>query len=275
MDQPSPDLGSMIAPLIMTNPFLQQAPILGVKKIIAVGSGKGGVGKSTISVNLGLSLKRLGLKVGLLDADVYGPSLPRLMGALNEKVDISKDGKMLPVKRLGVSLMSIGFVVDENQAVVWRGPMLFKAMDQFFRDTDWGELDVLVVDLPPGTGDVPLTMAQKVPVSGAVVVCTPQNLALADAKKAFDMFDRINVPIFGAVENMAYLEKDGEKIQLFPRGELNSYLDLKRIKKIAEIPFDPAVGLSSEAGIPYVESQDGANSPFEKMAQEIKSRLEL
>jgi len=176
----------------MTNPFLQQAPVAGIQKIIAVGSGKGGVGKSTVSVNLALALKKQGLKVGLLDADIYGPSLPRLMGALNQKVEISEDGKMIPVKRLGLSLMSIGFIVDEAQAVVWRGPMLFKAMDQFFRDTAWGELDVLVVDLPPGTGDVALTLAQKVPVSGAVVVSTPQNLALADAKKAFDMFDKVN-----------------------------------------------------------------------------------
>lgn len=154
--------------------------------------------------------------------------------------------------------------------------MLFKAMDQFFRDTAWGELDVLVVDLPPGTGDVALTLAQKVPVSGAVVVSTPQNLALADAKKAFDMFDKVNVPILGAIENMAYLEKDGEKIQLFPRGELNAYLDVKKIRKLGEIPFDPAVGLASEAGIPYVESQDGAaNSSFESIAKTIKSELSI
>lgn len=257
----------------MTNPFLQQAPIPGIKKIIAVGSGKGGVGKSTLSVNLALSLKEQGLKVGLMDADIYGPSIPRLLGAINQKVAINDQGKMTPIKRFGISLMSIGFIVDENSAVVWRGPMLFKAMDQFFRDTDWGELDVLVVDLPPGTGDVALTMAQKVPVSGAVVVCTPQNLALADAKKAFDMFDKVNVPLLGVVENMAYLEKDGEKIQLFPRGELNQYLDVRKVEKLGVIPFDPAIGMSSEAGIPYVESQDGGNSSFSEMAQTIKNKL--
>lgn len=252
----------------MTNPFLQQAPVPGVKKIIAVGSGKGGVGKSTVSVNLALALKNKGLKVGLLDADIYGPSVPRLMGALNEKVAISEDGgKMLPVKRQGLSLMSIGFIVEEGAAVVWRGPMLFKAMDQFFRDTQWGELDVLLIDLPPGTGDVALTMAQKVPVDGAIVVCTPQNLALADAKKAFDMFEKVNVPILGAIENMAYLEKDGEKIQLFPRGELNQYLDVKKITKLGVIPFDPAIGLSSEAGLPFVTSH--SDSAFTQIAQNL------
>jgi len=256
--------GSSIA---MTNPFLQQAPVPGIKKIIAVGSGKGGVGKSTVSVNLALALKNEGLKVGLLDADIYGPSLPRLMGALGQQVEVNEKGKMLPIRRQGLALMSIGFIVEEILAVVWRGPMLFKAMEQFFRDTEWGELDVLVIDLPPGTGDVALTMAQKVPVDGAIVVCTPQNLALADAKKAFDMFEKTNVPVLGAVENMAYLEKDGEKIQLFPKGELDPYLDLKKIPKLGMIPFDPAIGLSSEAGIPY-ESE-----AFQKMAETLKSRL--
>jgi ATP-binding protein involved in chromosome partitioning len=259
----------------MTNPFLQQSPIKGIKKIIAVGSGKGGVGKSTVSVNLALALKKEGLNVGLLDADIYGPSIPRLMGALNQKVEINPQGKMAPVKRSGLSLMSIGFVVEEGSAVVWRGPMLFKAMDQFFRDTEWGELDVLLVDLPPGTGDIALTMAQKVPVNGAIVVCTPQNLALADAKKAFDMFDKVNVPILGAIENMAYLERNGEKIQLFPRGELNQYLDVKKIQKLGVIPFDPSIGMASEAGIPYVDSQDGENSVFIEIAQNIKKQLEL
>lgn len=259
--------------MAMANPFLQQAPIPGVKKIIAVGSGKGGVGKSTVAVNLALALKKEGLKVGLLDADIYGPSLPRLMGALDQKVEVSDKGKMIPVHRRGLALMSIGFVVEEGLAVVWRGPMLFKAMDQFFRDTDWGELDVLLIDLPPGTGDVALTMAQKVPVDGAIVVCTPQNLALADAKKAFDMFDKMNVPILGAIENMAYLERDGEQIQLFPRGELNQYLDLKKIKKLGVIPFEPSIGMASEAGIPYVDSQDGENSSFIEIAKTVKSHL--
>src|SRR5262249_11140248 len=148
----------------------------------------------------------------------------------------------------------------EGMAAVWRGPMLFKAMDQFFRDVQWGELDVLMIDLPPGTGDVGLTMAQKVPVQGAIVVVTPQNVALADAKKAMDMFERTNVPVMGVVENMAYLETAaGEKIQLFPRGDLDVYLDVKKIEKLAQIPFYPDIGLGGEAGVPLVESHSDAS----------------
>ncbi|MGE0528638.1 MAG: P-loop NTPase, partial [Bdellovibrionales bacterium] len=172
--------------------------------------------------------------------------------------------------------MSLGYLVAENQAAVWRGPMLFKAMDQFFRDVAWGELDVLIIDLPPGTGDVALTMAQKVPVNGAIVVVTPQNLALADAKKAIDMFARTNVPLWGVVENMAYLKTPGgETVQLFPRGELDAYLDVKQIRKLAQIPFYPDVGLSSEAGIPLTESHsDGEEGrTFDSLASAVAEDL--
>jgi ATP-binding protein involved in chromosome partitioning len=153
-------------------------------------------------------------------------------------------------------MMSIGFLVNEESAIVWRGPMLFKAMDQFFRDVQWGNLDYLVIDLPPGTGDVQLSLVQKVPVSSAVVVTTPQNISLIDAKKAIDMFERTGVKISGVVENMSYMlnPANGEKMQLFPKGELNSYLDQKKIAKLVEIPFNPSVSLGSEAGIPIVES---------------------
>ena len=246
------------------NPFQQQAPIPGVKKIIAVGSGKGGVGKSTVAVNLAIGLKKQGYSVGLLDADIYGPSLPRMLGALGQKPEFSENKKMYPVKRFGLSTFSMGYVVDEGLAVVWRGPMLFKAMDQFFSDVVWGELDFLIIDLPPGTGDVALTMAQKVPVNGAVTVCTPQNVALVDAKKAIDMFDKINVPNIGVVENMAYFIPPGstEKVNLFPKGEMEGFLKAKNIPKLAEVPFNTSVSLSSEAGIPITES-----SPEEAEAQ--------
>ena len=255
------------------NPFLSQAPIPGVKKIIAVGSGKGGVGKSTVALNLASALKAQGFEVGLLDADIYGPSLPRLTGTIGQRPDMDASGKIAPLVRHGLKLMSMGYMVDENLAVVWRGPMLFKAMDQFFRDIAWGELDFLIVDLPPGTGDVALTMAQKVPVLGAIVVCTPQNLALTDAKKAIDMFERINIPTLGIVENMAYLRQDDsdQQIQLFPSGELNSFLDAKGLKKLARIPFHPHVALTCEAGIPLMESSP--NSPeamaFKELAQSL------
>ncbi len=259
------------------NPFDQQKPIPGVKHIIAVSSGKGGVGKSTVATNLALALSK-NAKVGLLDADIYGPSIPRMLGALNQKPDISPETqKLQPLVRFGMRLMSIGFIIEENSAVVWRGPMLFKAMDQFFRDVQWGELDYLIVDLPPGTGDIQLSLAQKVPVAGAVVVSTPQNIALIDAKKAIDMWSRVAVPILGVVENMSYMlaPGSGERIQLFPKGELDQYLDAKKLQKLGEIPFNPHVSLSSEAGIPIVESNpDSAEArAFFSVATQLRAKL--
>lgn len=238
-----------------TNPFERQQPIPGVRHILAVSSGKGGVGKSTVAANLALALSRR-LKVGLLDADIYGPSVPRLFGALHQKPAINENEKLEPITRLGVKLMSIGFLVEEGAAVVWRGPMLFKAMDQFFRDVNWGDLDVLVIDLPPGTGDVQLSLAQKVPVTAAIAVSTPQNLSLVDVKKAIDMWKRVGVPLAGLVENMAYMinPANGEKMQLFPKGEMEAYLESAGVPKLGEIPFHPNIGLTSEAGVPVVES---------------------
>lgn len=239
------------------NPFMQQAPIPNVKKIIAVGSGKGGVGKSTMAVHLAASLKELGYKVGLLDADIYGPSIPRMLGAAKDRPEVDNEQKILPVQKHGIRLMSMGFLVEENLSVVWRGPMLFKAMDQFLRDVRWGELDYLIVDLPPGTGDVVLTLAQKVPVAGGVVVCTPQNIALADAKKAFDMFEKVNIPVLGVIENMAFYShpETGEELEMFPQGELNVYLDMKRTAKVGRFGFNKEVALSSEAGVPTVDEK--------------------
>lgn len=259
------------------NPFEKQTAIPGVKHIIAVSSGKGGVGKSTVATNLAMALGRSG-KVGLLDADIYGPSIPRMLGTLAQKPHINPDTNQLePVVRYGIKLMSIGFLVEEGAAVVWRGPMLFKAMDQFLRDVNWGELDYLVVDLPPGTGDIQLTLAQKVPVSGAVMVSTPQNVALVDVKKAVDMFARVNVPLLGLVENMAYMinPANGEKMQLFPKGEIDSYAQSKGINKLGEIPFNPSVGLACEAGIPIVEANsNGAEAQaFMKIAENIRELL--
>ncbi len=261
------------------NPFERQAPIPGVKHVLLVGSGKGGVGKSTIAANLAVALKSEGLKVGLLDADVYGPSLPRMFGALNQRLAISDAGKLQPLVRHGLCLMSIGFVVDENKALVWRGPMLFKAIEQFLRDVVWGELDVLVVDLPPGTGDVVLTLAQKVPVSGAVVVCTPQNIALVDAMKAVDMFDQVKVPVLGVVENMAYLEQpsvggaDPVRIQLFPKGNLDGYIETKGLSKLGQVAFEPRIGLSSEAGLPILVSEP--ESPMAENFRQMARKLIL
>lgn len=260
------------------SPFDQQRAISGVKHIIAVSSGKGGVGKSTVATNLALALGKKS-KVGLLDADIYGPSIPRMLGSLNQKPNITADQRLEPITRYGVKLMSIGFIVEESAAVVWRGPMLFKAMDQFLRDVNWGELDYLVIDLPPGTGDIQLTLSQRVPVAGAVVVSTPQNISLTDVKKAIDMFNRVAVPILGIVENMAYMlnPANGEKMQLFPKGELEGYMDAKKITKLGEIPFHPHVALSSEAGIPIVESNPSSveAKEFFKIADHLREVLKV
>ncbi|MBX3041078.1 MAG: Mrp/NBP35 family ATP-binding protein [Bdellovibrionaceae bacterium] len=260
------------------NPFDQQKQIPGVKHVIAVSSGKGGVGKSTVAVNLALALSKKN-KVGILDADIYGPSLPRMTGTLNQKPVINEDQKLQPLVRHNLKLMSIGYLVDESAAVVWRGPMLFKAMDQFLRDVNWGELDYLVVDLPPGTGDVQLSLAQKIPVSGALVVSTPQNIALADVKKAVDMWDRLGIRRLGLVENMAWMVNpvNGEKIQLFPKGELDSYANSKDLRKLAQIPFDPSVSMASEAGMPIVESHSKGEEAktFFALADQIRELLPL
>lgn len=257
------------------NPFERQAPIPGVKNIIVVGSGKGGVGKSTVAANLALALKAENQKVGLLDADIYGPSVPRLFGSLNQTLSATPEGRIDPIVRHGLYLMSMGFLVNENQAVVWRGPMLFKAFEQFFRDVNWGKLDFLIIDLPPGTGDVPLTIAQKVPVTGAIVVTTPQNLALVDAKKAVDMFKQIQVPLMGAVENMSYFitPDSKEKVSLFPRGELDQYLEANKISKLGQIPFDPKIGMATEAGMPNVVSAPDSDVAeiFKQIAQKLIS----
>lgn len=259
------------------NPFEKQTPIPGVKHIIAVSSGKGGVGKSTVATNLAMALGRKS-RVGLLDADIYGPSIPRMLGSVGQKPQINPETNQLePLTRYGIKLMSIGFLIEENSAVVWRGPMLFKAMDQFLRDVNWGELDYLVVDLPPGTGDIQLTLAQKVPVAGAVVVSTPQNVALLDVKKAVDMFDRVGVPVLGMVENMAYMinPANGEKMQLFPKGEIDSWAEAKKIPKLGAVPFNPSVGLACEAGIPIVEAnpQGAEAQEFMRMADRLRELL--
>jgi len=261
------------------NPFDQQNRIPGVKHIVAVSSGKGGVGKSTVATNLAMALSRTN-KVGLLDADIYGPSIPRMLGSLHQKPGINPETNHLqPVVRYGMKLMSIGFLIEEGSAVVWRGPMLFKAMDQFLRDVEWGELDYLVVDLPPGTGDVQLTLVQKVPVSGAVVVSTPQNVALMDVKKAVDMFQRINIPLLGMIENMSYMINpvNGEKMQLFPKGEIDQFIKDKKMAKLGEIPFNPSVGLACEAGIPVVEANPSGveAQEFMRIADQIRTLLPL
>ena len=261
----------------MSNPFEKQAPVPGIRHIVVVGSGKGGVGKSTVALNLAMGLGKLGLSTGVLDGDIYGPSLPRLTGTVHQKPEIGSDQKLIPLRRFGLNLMSLGYLADEDSPAVWRGPMLFKAIEQLFRDVSWGALDVLLIDLPPGTGDVALTVAQKVPVSGGIVVSTPQNLSLVDTRKAVNMFHQIQIPLIGIVENMSYMRNpDGGKISLFPKGQIDVYLKEKRIDKLTSIPFHPHVGLSCEAGVPLLESypdSEEGEAVF-SLAKKVKAYLE-
>ncbi len=201
------------------SPMARQSEIPGVAAVIAVASGKGGVGKSTTALNLALGLRDLGLKVGLLDADIYGPSVPRLTG-LHDKPELNAERKMIPLRRFGLAIMSIGFLVEEETAMIWRGPMVMSAVTQMLRDVAWGELDVLVVDMPPGTGDAQLTLAQNVPLKGAVIVSTPQDLSLIDARRGLAMFRKVNVPVLGIVENMSYFQCPhcGTKSDIFGHG---------------------------------------------------------
>lgn len=228
----------------------------GVKHIVAVASGKGGVGKSTTSVNLAIALKHNGFKVGLLDADIYGPSIPRMMN-LKGKPQTTDDKKMIPMQRYGLSVMSMGFLIAEDAPMIWRGPMVHSAITQMFRDVEWGDLDVLVVDMPPGTGDAQLTMAQSVELDGAVIVSTPQDIALIDARKGLNMFRRVEVPVLGIVENMSYYQcpKCGERSEIFGHGGARDEAKALDVPFLGEIPLDIIVRQTSDAGEPITESQ--------------------
>lgn len=234
-------------------PAAAKAVLPGLRSIVAVGSGKGGVGKSTTAANLALSLRRLGLRVGLLDADIYGPSQPRLLGLSGRPQ--SPDGKRIVPHRLeDMPVMSIGFLVAEDTAMIWRGPMVQSALMQMLRDVEWGELDCLVVDLPPGTGDAQLTLAQQVPLTGAVIVSTPQDLALLDVKKAMAMFRRVDVPILGLVENMSLFicPNCRHETHIFAHGGAHAEADRQGIPFLGEVPLDLAIRESSDAGRPVV-----------------------
>jgi ATP-binding protein involved in chromosome partitioning len=236
---------------------VQQAKpaVPGVRAIVAVASGKGGVGKSTTAVNLALALKSLGLSVGLLDADIYGPSQPRMMGIKGRPS--SPDGKrLLPLENYGIKVMSMGFMVPEETPMIWRGPMVMSAINQMLRDVEWGELDILVVDLPPGTGDAQLTMAQQVPLSGAVIVSTPQDIALLDARKGLNMFRKVDVPVLGIVENMSYFlcPHCGERSDIFSHGGARREAEKLGVDFLGEIPLDMAIRETSDGGHPIVVS---------------------
>lgn len=232
--------------------------IPGVKHLIAVSSGKGGVGKSTTAVNLALALKSLGLKVAVLDADVYGPSIPKLFGLTGKPEPSDAAGKkMKPMTRYGVEVMSIGFLVPEDTPMIWRGPMVMSALTQLLRETEWNEADVMVIDMPPGTGDVQLTLAQQTPLSGAVIVSTPQDLALIDARKGLNMFRKVNVPVIGIVENMSYFTCTtcGERHEIFGHGGAKEEATRIGAPFLGEIPLDKEVRQRSDSGEPIVATR--------------------
>ncbi len=249
-----------------------KTPVPGIKHIIAVGSGKGGVGKSTCAVNIALSLAAKGLKTGILDADLYGPSLPKLLG-IEGKPAVRDDGIFKPFEVFGLKAMSIGPMLTGTQAVVWRGPMATSALRQLLRETDWGELDVLVIDLPPGTGDIQISLVQQVELTGAVIISTPQDLALIDAQKAIDMFARTKVPVLGIVENMSYfLAPDtGNRYDIFGHGGAREAANSLDIPFLGEIPLVMAIREGSDAGNPAVaaDPQGAEARAFAEIAEPL------
>jgi ATP-binding protein involved in chromosome partitioning len=249
----------------------QLAGIKDVKHMVAVASGKGGVGKSTTAANLALAMHANGLRVGLLDADIYGPSAPRLMG-LSGKPDVVNN-TLKPMSNYGVKVMSMGFLVDEDTPMIWRGPMVQSALTQMMRDVEWGALDVMIIDMPPGTGDAQLTMAQQVPLAGAVIVSTPQDLALIDARKGLNMFTRVNVPVLGIVENMSYFlcPKCGERSEIFSHGGGRAEAKRLGVPFLGEVPLDIVIRETSDSGHPVVVSHP--DSPHSQVYRDIAARV--
>jgi ATP-binding protein involved in chromosome partitioning len=246
--------------------------IPGVDAVIAVASGKGGVGKSTTAVNLALGLRDLGLKVGVLDADIYGPSLPKLL-AIRERPQTVGGTRLKPITRYGLTVMSIGFLIEEETPMIWRGPMVMSALTQMLREVEWGTLDIMVVDMPPGTGDAQLTMAQQVPLRGAVIVSTPQDLALIDARRGIAMFRRVNVPVLGIVENMSYFQcpQCGTRTDIFGHGGARHEAERLNVPFLGEVPLHMDIREKSDAGLPVVATEP--DGPHAKIYREIAARV--
>lgn len=263
----------------------QQAPaqnqvLSGVKHIIAVASGKGGVGKSTVAVNIAAALAQTGAKVGLMDTDVYGPSIPTMFD-LFERPNITTQKKLIPLEKYGIKMVSMGFLVDVNQAMVWRGPMATSAIQQFMKDVEWGELDYMILDLPPGTGDIQLTIVQTVPLSGAVIVSTPQTVALDDVRKGVAMFQKVNVPVLGVVENMAYFippDMPDKKYHIFGEGGATRLAEELSVPVLGEIPLEQPIREAGDNGKPIVLSDEDSSaakafiSTSEKMLEQLALR---
>jgi ATP-binding protein involved in chromosome partitioning len=255
----------------------QRGVVPGVGAIVAVASGKGGVGKSTVAANLALGLKANGLRVGVLDADIYGPSMPRMLGISNQRPQ-SRDGKTLqPLENYGLRVMSMGFLVPEDTPMIWRGPMVMSALQQMLREVDWGDLDIMIVDMPPGTGDAQLTMAQQVPLAGAVIVSTPQDIALLDARKGLNMFHKVDVPVLGIVENMSYFlcPHCGGRSEIFAHGGARREAERLGAEFLGEVPLDLEIRVTSDGGTPItVSAPDNPHAlVFRAMAARIWEKI--
>jgi ATP-binding protein involved in chromosome partitioning len=267
-----PNVSSHRPPQSPVSPMSKQSEIPGIAAVIAVASGKGGVGKSTTALNLALGLRDLGLRVGLLDADIYGPSVPRLTG-IRRKPELNDDRKMIPVQRFGLAIMSIGFLVEEDTAMIWRGPMVMSAITQMLRDVAWGTLDILVVDMPPGTGDAQLTLAQNVPLKGAIIISTPQDLSLIDARRGLAMFKKVNVPVLGIVENMSYFQCPhcGTRSDIFGHGGARQEAERLGVPFLGEIPLHMSIRITSDSGTPVVESEP--DGPYAQIYRAIGAKV--
>ena len=257
----------------------QQAVLPGVKNIVAVASGKGGVGKSTVAANIAVSLAQTGAKVGLMDTDIYGPSVPTMFG-VSERPNITTQKKLVPIKKHGVHLVSMGFLVDTDQAMIWRGPMATSAIKQFMQEVEWGELDYLILDLPPGTGDIQLTIVQTVPLSGAVIVSTPQAVALDDVRKGVAMFNKVNVPVLGIVENMAYFVPDDmpeKKYYLFGKHGARKLAQRLEVPFLGEVPLREQIRETSDDGTPVVASDPASESSirFKEISNRVQQSLSV
>lgn len=268
----------------MQNFSQNTALIPGVKSSIAIASGKGGVGKSTVAVNIAATLVKEGFKTGLIDADIYGPSIPAMLGLKNEKPKISQiqnKNRLLPVVKYGLKLMSIGFLVDQGEAVVWRGPMAASALKQFMSDVQWDELDYLLFDMPPGTGDIQLTLTQTIPLTGAVIVTTPQDISIIDARKGAKMFEKVNVSVLGIVENMSYYSNpDGSKEYIFGRGGGEKLASELGVTFLGEIAINTNIRLGGDEGKPIVLRNPDSSEALQftqisrNLTEEIKEKSE-
>lgn len=257
------------------NPWAQQNKMPGIQRVVAIASGKGGVGKSTVSVNLACALAQLGTSVGLLDCDIYGPSIPLMMG-VHQKPIVTDEQKMVPLMSHGVKLMSIGFLLEGDQPVIWRGPMIMKTIQQFFHAVEWGALDILLVDLPPGTGDAQLSLCQTVPLDGGVIVTTPQEASLGVVRKGIAMFQKVNVPILGIVENMSYFTApSGERVEIFGHGGGQSEARRQGVPFLGEVPLFTEIREGGDKGVPVVVSASKAppGEAFLRVAEALNEVL--